>query len=57
MRLFYRNGWYYARYLNAIFQVPSIHDLRIQDGPLGQGWRRFTMADMPLGIRVLTKMP
>lgn len=57
MRLFYRNGWYYARYLNAIFQIPSVHDLCVQAGPLGLGWGRFMMADRPLGIRVIEKRP
>lgn len=53
-RLFYRNGWYYARFLNAVFQIPSVHDLYIQDGP--QGWERFRMEKL-LGISTVIKMP
>lgn len=56
-RMFYRNGWYYANFLNAVFQVPSIHDLYIQGGPRGQEWRHFLMENRPLGISMVTKMP
>lgn len=57
MRIFYRNGWFYARWLNAVFQIPSVHDLCIQGGPLGQGWSRFVMEDRPLGICMIKEMP
>lgn len=56
-RMFHRNGWYYANYLNAIFQIPSIHDLGIQGGPKRAGWMHFMMEDRPFGICVITKMP
>lgn len=57
MRIFYRNGWFYARWLNAVFQIPSVHDLCIQGGPLGQGWSRFVMEDRPLGICMIKEIP
>ena len=56
-RMFYRNGWYYAKFLNALFQMPSIHDLYIRGGPRGQRWEHFQMEEGPLGICVVTKMP
>lgn len=55
-RMFYRNGWYYANFLNAVFQVLSVHDLCIQGGPKGQEWNHFRMENRPLGICIVTKM-
>lgn len=57
MRLFYRNCVYYTRYLNAVFQLPSIYDWRAQEGPRGLGWTHFMIEDRPLGICVITEMP
>ena len=59
MRLFYRNGVYYTRYLNAVFQIPSIYDRDIQDGPMGLGWGHFicTDPDRPWGVITIIKMP
>lgn len=57
-RLFYRSGHYYTRLLNAVFQVQSVFDPDVQDGPGGLGWTKFIYTERPWHrIRIITKMP
>lgn len=57
-RMFFRNGWYYAKFLNAVFQIPSVHDLAIQEGPGGLGWDHYKYIAKPWHrIRTIKKMP
>ena len=58
MRIFFRNGYYYTRFLNAVFQTPSVFDLALQDGPRGLGWNHYRYIEKPWHrIRIVIKMP